>query len=88
MGMHQVVPFILCGGAGTRLWPLSRRVFHKQFLVLSGVASLFYQAVEYVNQIGAAEIAISNALVVTNEERVSLRWSNFARSRGSSHLVA
>ena len=28
----KVVPVILCGGEGTRLWPLSRRSFPKQFL--------------------------------------------------------
>ena len=66
--MHQVVPVILCGGSGTRLWPLSRAGFPKQFLVLSGTTSLFQQAVERVNQLGAADIAVSNTLVVTNEE--------------------
>ena len=29
--MREVLPFILCGGAGTRLWPLSREAFPKQF---------------------------------------------------------
>ena len=66
--MHQVVPVILCGGSGTRLWPLSRAGFPKQFLVLSGTTSLFQQAVERVNQLGAPDIAVGNTLVVTNEE--------------------
>ena len=66
--MHQVVPVILCGGSGTRLWPLSRAGFPKQFLVLSGTTSLFQQAVERVNQLGAADITVGNTLVVTNEE--------------------
>ena len=66
--MHQVVPVILCGGSGTRLWPLSRAGFPKQFLVLSGTTSLFQQAVERVNHLGAADITVGNTLVVTNEE--------------------
>jgi mannose-1-phosphate guanylyltransferase / mannose-6-phosphate isomerase len=66
--MHQVVPVILCGGSGTRLWPLSRAGFPKQFLVLSGTTSLFQQAVERVNQLGAPDITVQNTLVVTNEE--------------------
>ena len=66
--MHQIVPVILCGGSGTRLWPLSRAGFPKQFLVLSGTTSLFQQAVERVNQLGAADITVGNTLVVTNEE--------------------
>ena len=37
----EVLPFILCGGAGTRLWPLSREAFPKQFHRLIGPHSLF-----------------------------------------------
>ena len=66
--MHQIVPVILCGGSGTRLWPLSRAGFPKQFLVLSGTTSLYQQAVERVNRLDAPDIAVSNTLVVTNEE--------------------
>ena len=39
----EVLPFILCGGAGTRLWPLSREAFPKQFHRLTGPQSLFQQ---------------------------------------------
>jgi mannose-1-phosphate guanylyltransferase/mannose-6-phosphate isomerase len=66
--MHQVVPVILCGGSGTRLWPLSRAGFPKQFLVLSGTTSLFQQALDRVNQLAAADIKLGQTLVVTNEE--------------------
>ncbi len=66
--MHDVVPVILCGGSGTRLWPLSRAGFPKQFLVLSGTTSLFQQAVDRVNKLGAGDIALGQTLVVTNEE--------------------
>jgi mannose-1-phosphate guanylyltransferase / mannose-6-phosphate isomerase len=41
-----ILPVILCGGSGTRLWPLSRAGFPKQFLSLAGDATLFQQAVE------------------------------------------
>ena len=34
--MKEVIPVILCGGKGTRLWPLSRRSYPKQFLSLCG----------------------------------------------------
>ena len=66
--MHHVVPVILCGGSGTRLWPLSRAGFPKQFLVLSGTTSLFQQAVERVKKLGAEDIALGQTLIVTNEE--------------------
>ena len=42
--LADVTPVILCGGSGTRLWPLSRRSRPKQFVRLSGGASLFQQA--------------------------------------------
>lgn len=42
--MTQITPLLLCGGSGTRLWPLSRKSFPKQFSPLSGEGSLFQQA--------------------------------------------
>lgn len=66
--MTKIVPVILCGGSGTRLWPLSRAGFPKQFLVLSGTTSLFQQAVQRVNAIADADIQVSPTLIVTNEE--------------------
>ena len=42
--MALIYPVILCGGAGTRLWPMSRRSMPKQFLNLTSEDSLFQQA--------------------------------------------
>ena len=39
--MAQITPVILCGGSGTRLWPLSRKSYPKQFARLTGDQSLF-----------------------------------------------
>ncbi|MFT4742073.1 MAG: mannose-1-phosphate guanylyltransferase/mannose-6-phosphate isomerase [Yoonia sp.] len=36
-----ITPVILCGGSGTRLWPLSRKSYPKQFSALMGAQSLF-----------------------------------------------
>lgn len=66
-----VTPVILCGGSGTRLWPLSRSGFPKQFLVLSGNdsnQSLFQEAISRINAIGNAQIDLSPTIIVTNEE--------------------
>jgi mannose-1-phosphate guanylyltransferase/mannose-6-phosphate isomerase len=41
--LGDIAPFILCGGSGTRLWPLSREAFPKQFHKLTGVETLFQQ---------------------------------------------
>ena len=65
---HHVLPVILCGGSGTRLWPLSRSGFPKQFLVFKGETSLFQQAVERLNQLDSNDIVVGPTLVVTNED--------------------
>jgi len=43
---NQIYPVILCGGSGTRLWPLSRKSYPKQFAQLTGDKSLFQATVE------------------------------------------
>jgi len=42
----MLIPLILSGGSGTRLWPISRRNLPKQFLSLSGSETLFQQTVK------------------------------------------
>ncbi len=66
--VHQVTPVILCGGSGTRLWPLSRTAFPKQFLVFSGKITLFQQAIERLQALKNAFIILNDMLIVTNEE--------------------
>jgi mannose-1-phosphate guanylyltransferase/mannose-6-phosphate isomerase len=43
--MDTIVPVILCGGSGTRLWPLSRKSYPKQFARLLGDKTLFQASV-------------------------------------------
>ena len=64
----SVLPVVMAGGSGTRLWPLSRAGYPKQFLVLSGNQSLFQQAVERLASLGDADISVGAPLVVGNEE--------------------
>jgi mannose-1-phosphate guanylyltransferase/mannose-6-phosphate isomerase len=66
--MINVIPVILCGGSGTRLWPLSRAGFPKQFLSLTGRESLFQQAAQRLLALGAEDIQIAKPLIVTGEE--------------------
>lgn len=44
MSTHPITPVILCGGSGTRLWPLSRQSYPKQFAKLMGDQSLFQRS--------------------------------------------
>jgi mannose-1-phosphate guanylyltransferase/mannose-6-phosphate isomerase len=66
--VHHITPVILCGGSGTRLWPLSRSTFPKQFLVLSGKTTLFQQAVERLQDLHNPSTILNDTLIVTNEE--------------------
>jgi mannose-1-phosphate guanylyltransferase / mannose-6-phosphate isomerase len=66
--MIQITPVILCGGSGTRLWPLSRTGFPKQFLCLTGEKTLFQQAVLRLNGLGSSDIQVAAPLIVTGEE--------------------
>ncbi len=68
MSKTRVLPVIMAGGSGTRLWPLSRSGFPKQFLVLSGNSSLFQQAVTRLQGLGDEHIEVAAPLVVGNEE--------------------
>ncbi len=64
----NITPVILCGGTGSRLWPLSRSAYPKQFVTLTGSESLFQQAVMRVSQLRTIDFNINDTLVVTNEE--------------------
>ena len=61
--MPTIVPVILAGGQGTRLWPMSRSARPKQFLVLTGDESSFQQTLRRVADSGryAAPIIVTNA---------------------------
>ena len=61
--MLEITPVILCGGSGTRLWPLSRKSYPKQFAGLLGQESLFQASARRLSGEG-----FSAPLVVTNSE--------------------
>ncbi len=63
-----VQPVILCGGAGTRLWPLSRTGFPKQFLCLTGNESLFQQAANRLKNLQTPSFNVLAPFVVAGEE--------------------
>jgi mannose-1-phosphate guanylyltransferase/mannose-6-phosphate isomerase len=69
--ISPIYPVILCGGSGTRLWPLSRIGFPKQFLILSGddsQESLFQKAIMRVQTAIGSVTDLARAFIVTNEE--------------------
>ncbi len=61
----MVYPVILCGGSGTRLWPLSRKSYPKQFVPLIGETSLLQQCAERLK--GPNDTPYAKPLILTNE---------------------
>ncbi len=58
----MITPILLCGGSGTRLWPLSRKSYPKQFSALTGGESLFQAAARRLSGPGyAAPVIVTNA---------------------------
>nr|WP_295084175.1 mannose-1-phosphate guanylyltransferase/mannose-6-phosphate isomerase [uncultured Roseateles sp.] len=64
----EVRPVIMAGGSGTRLWPLSRAAYPKQFLILSGNSSLFQQAARRLAALAADDLVLSGPDIIGNEE--------------------
>jgi len=58
----MIIPVILSGGSGTRLWPLSRKLHPKQFIELMGKTTLFQEAVLRLPE------SIESPLIICNEE--------------------
>jgi mannose-1-phosphate guanylyltransferase/mannose-6-phosphate isomerase len=62
-------PVILCGGAGTRLWPLSREQYPKQLLALAGDGSLLQATARRVDKsLATAQCKVLAPIVVTGED--------------------
>ena len=63
--MTKIIPIILSGGAGTRLWPISRRMHPKPFMEVAG-KPLLAHALE------RAALIANEALIVTNQDHYYL----------------
>src|SRR6202790_102229 len=59
---RRIIPLIMCGGAGTRLWPASREGHPKQFLPLFGARSTFQDTMLRVSD----EALFERPIVITN----------------------
>jgi len=66
--MSIVLPLILCGGSGTRMWPLSREQFPKQLLSLAGEGSMLQATVQRLNGLPLAGAGLAAPILIGNEE--------------------
>lgn len=81
--MTLLFPVVLAGGSGTRLWPLSRKNFPKQFLRLQSESSLLQQTLQRV-----ALLDHVKTLVVSNEAHYFLCQEQLAAfAEGVSYLL-
>lgn len=63
----MITPVLLCGGAGTRLWPLSRKSYPKQFAPLIGDETLFQAAAQRLSG-WRAGVSFCKPMVLTNSD--------------------
>ena len=63
--MSNIIPIILSGGAGTRLWPISRRLYPKPFMEVAGKPLL-------VHALERAALIADESLIVTNQDHYFL----------------
>jgi mannose-1-phosphate guanylyltransferase/mannose-6-phosphate isomerase len=66
--MKSLIPVILCGGSGTRLWPLSRETYPKQFLSLLGQRSMLQDTAIRLNGLNNGLVKIEAPIVICNQE--------------------
>lgn len=67
----------MCGGSGTRLWPLSRAGFPKQFISIFGKNSLFQNSIDRLLCFNSKSIILEKFLILTGEEHRFLALQQF-----------
>lgn len=70
MNEPKIIPLLLAGGAGTRLWPVSRDAMPKQFLPLTGKQSTYQQALA---RIAADDLFAAPIIMTANDFRFFAR---------------
>ncbi|GGB26331.1 mannose-1-phosphate guanylyltransferase/mannose-6-phosphate isomerase [Allosediminivita pacifica] len=67
MALTTITPVLLCGGSGTRLWPLSRKSYPKQFVPLMGEETLFQASAKRLSGQGEG-LSFTSPMVLTNAD--------------------
>jgi mannose-1-phosphate guanylyltransferase / mannose-6-phosphate isomerase len=64
----NITPVILSGGSGTRLWPLSKPSYPKQFLNLLNSKTLFQESISRISKNNFKKINLNNPIIVANKD--------------------
>ena len=78
----KILPVIMCGGSGTRVWPASRESLPKQFIPLVGEQSTFQMAMEVL-----ADEAFDMPIVISNHAYRFLVGEQLMKIRRLAHIV-
>lgn len=81
----SIQPVVLCGGSGTRLWPLSRKAFPKQFVPLVGDKSLLALTLARVGLLADPKAGV--ICVGSDEHRFMIREAMHAEDVGGSIVL-
>jgi mannose-1-phosphate guanylyltransferase/mannose-6-phosphate isomerase len=81
---HPIVPVVLCGGSGTRLWPLSRPDHPKQLLPLVGSSTMLQDTLLRLRHVRAPMLP---PIVICNETHGPLVTEQVGALGGSATLV-
>lgn len=83
----KILPVIMSGGSGTRLWPLSRTLYPKQFLAISGRETLFQQAIARLLKIDGQGSDLLAPCIIANDEHRFLCLDQIREMNVSKALV-
>src|SRR5262245_52967557 len=78
-----VIPVLMCGGAGTRLWPISRESMPKQFVPIIEQRSTFQQMLERISD----QSLFSRPIVITNNDFRFIAAEQLRESGVSAEIV-
>jgi mannose-1-phosphate guanylyltransferase/mannose-6-phosphate isomerase len=83
-----VIPVVLAGGSGTRLWPMSREQYPKQLIGLTGSASLLQSTVQRLLDFQQGRCQVMAPLVVCGEEHRLLTAKQLGATAASTRIIA
>ncbi len=86
MTNQKITPVILCGGSGTRLWPLSRKSFPKQFVPLVDHKSLLQLTLERVALTNGDGVS-TEVMCVAAEEHRFLVAEAMQTAKAKGHII-
>lgn len=83
----MMIPVILSGGSGTRLWPLSRSSYPKQFLPITEEKTLFQLTLERISILNQALANFQNPIIVTNENHRFIVAEQLRLQKNSAQIL-